>query len=153
MIYLAVLISPVPGLITQSRVSENSSEDIFAEKSVEHFCGVEDKGLFESYWHERSDWSIDDFDDSVGWREGDGLQLRRKNGGTVDTQVRFWRPENSGFGKFGTKSNGTVIGISFPTEETVSNDRWSSYPDNYDLPLSSRRKRQIQGQKSVAGMI
>ena len=113
---------------------------------VRDFCGVDDEGLEQSGDEKAprltrsGDWSIDDFDDSVGWREGDGLQLRTSGGGTIDTKNRFWRPENSGFGKI----NGTVIGITFPKPETAANDRWTVYPDNVGLPFRPRRIRQVK---------
>ena len=82
MIYFILLFSKVLGLITRSEVEENWSSEIWSD--VEHFCGVDDVDLIENLDDEENlpeegraragDWVIDDFDDSIGRREGDGLQ-------------------------------------------------------------------------------
>ena len=130
------------GLITQSKVENWEIQEAYDDG---YSCGVADEDLEQSFEQligiarsdEASEWSIDDFDDSIGWREGDGLQLRTSNGEGYEKKVRFYRPENSGFGRFGAQSNGTVIGISFP-------GIYSGLSKNNEVVFGKRRRRQIK---------
>ena len=147
MILITFVISQVLGWISQSEVEDPNywlkPRDHSNEYSENHFCGVKDDERVERVGEARSDgdWSIDDFDDSIGWREGDGLQLRWGSGSTLETNERYWRPENAGGGKFGEKSNGTLIGIHFPMREPRFTG--AEYPVNTGLPLRPRRIKQL----------